>query len=64
MLSTLYGTVIGVPLMPNLRVKVFVDVALGATMLVNLVTGLVIWLIIPEAQRSGQYDFWGMSKFQ
>ncbi len=64
MLSTLYVTVKGVPPMPRLRAKVIVDIAMGVTMLVSLVTGLVIWLLLPEGQQSGRYILWGLAKYR
>ena len=64
MLSTLYATAHGIPHMPNLRTKVIIDVAMSATILVCLVTGLVIWLLLPEGQQSGRYVLWGLAKYQ
>ncbi len=63
-LLALYLTVKGIPLMSNLRTKVIVDVAMSVTMLVSLVTGLVIWLLLPEGQQSGKYLLWGLYKHQ
>lgn len=43
--------------MNKLVAKVLVDVGMAVTMLASFVTGLALWLVLPEGRRAGQSVF-------
>ena len=48
--------------MNKLVTKVLVDIGMAATMLTSFVTGVVLWLILPEGKRAGQSVFFGITR--
>ena len=48
--------------MNKLVAKVLIDIGMAATMLVSFVTGVVLWLVLPEGRRSGQSVFLGITR--
>jgi hypothetical protein len=46
----------------NLIQRVTIDLGMFFSLLVSAITGLTIWLAIPEGRQSGQYIFLGLTK--
>jgi hypothetical protein len=42
--------------------KVLVDIGLAVTMLASFVTGVVLWLVLPEGRRAGKSVFLEITK--
>jgi uncharacterized iron-regulated membrane protein len=48
--------------MNKLVTKVLVDVGMAVTMLASFVTGVVLWLVLPEGRRAVQSVFLGITR--
>ncbi|MDH5200456.1 MAG: DUF4405 domain-containing protein, partial [Candidatus Bathyarchaeota archaeon] len=48
--------------MNKLVAKVLVDVGMAVTMLASFVTGVVLWLVLPEGRRACQPVFLGITR--
>lgn len=46
----------------NIRYKVLADIGMGVTMLVSLVTGIVLWLVLPHGRYAGKTIFLGLTR--
>ena len=46
----------------KLRSKVLVDIGMMITMLASLVTGVVVWLVLPHGKGAGRSVFLGLTR--
>jgi hypothetical protein len=46
----------------KLASKVLADIGMAVTMFISFLTGLVLWLVLPQGRRAGQSVFLGLTR--